>query len=206
MSTWARSWFALTALVALTGLTAQSISTAGVDSGHFTTAPSRLFNLLFFFTIESNIIVCVTSALLALRPRHGQIFAGFRLAGVMGITLTGIVYHSVLGDLYELTGLAKFSDVLLHTAVPILAVVGWLLFGPRRAIDRAAITVAVAYPIGYFVIALIRGPIVDFYPYPFVDVSDHGYVRVLLNAVLVAAIYLAMASGARRLDSVLDRE
>lgn len=202
---YSRLWFGSTAIVVSVGLTTQSIATAGADAGHFTTAPSRIVNLLFYFTIESNILVGVTSLLLALQPQRGHVFAGFRLAGVMGIALTGVVYHSVLRDLYELTGLAKFSDVVLHTAVPILAVLGWLLYGPRRAIDRIAVGIAIAYPLGYFAITLIRGPIVDFYPYPFVDVRDHGYPRVLLNALLVAAIYVALATGMRWLDRRLTR-
>ena len=47
---------------------------------------------------------------------------------------------------------------------------------------------------------LIRGEGTGFYPYPFVDVSTHGYGRVLLNCLLVALLFLALAAGATLLD------
>jgi hypothetical protein len=40
------------------------------------------------------------------------------------------------------------------------------------------------------------------YPYPFVDVHSHGYLRVVINALLVTAIFGAIAA----LFSVGDRK
>ena len=37
---------------------------------------------------------------------------------------------------------------------------------------------------------LLRGELAEWYPYPFVDVNDHGYGRVLLNCVGVAVLFL----------------
>jgi len=39
---------------------------------------------------------------------------------------------------------------------------------------------------------LIRGSIVDWYPYPFIDVIEHGYGRVLLNGLGLAVGYAAV--------------
>jgi hypothetical protein len=39
------------------------------------------------------------------------------------------------------------------------------------------------YPLAWFVYTLARGAIVDWYPYPFVDVSELGYQAVLARAV-----------------------
>jgi hypothetical protein len=50
----------------------------------------------------------------------------------------------------------------------------------------------------------VRGPFAsDFYPYPFVDVADLGDARVLLNVAVVAALFLALAFGAKALDARL---
>ena len=59
-------------------------------------------------------------------------FATFRLIGLVAITVTGLVYHVALAALFDLQGLDQLGNQLVHTMVPILAVVGWLMFGPRR--------------------------------------------------------------------------
>ncbi|HVK24703.1 MAG TPA: Pr6Pr family membrane protein [Actinokineospora sp.] len=200
----ARAWFGLTALVVLAGLATQTVVTATATGGHFATVPGRLFNMLCFFTIESNIIVMVTTALLAADPdRHSTLFRAFRLMGVLGITITGVVFHTVLAGLYDLHGGAAVADFLLHTASPLLTVAGWLVFGPRGLVDNPTIVRAAAFPLLYLVFTLVRGPIVDFYPYPFLDVDLHGYGTVAFNSLLVAVLFVALAFGAKTVDGLL---
>ena len=63
----ARIWFAATALVVLAGLVTQVVATARLDAGYFDSDASRIANVFCYFTVQSNLIVLVTSALLALR-------------------------------------------------------------------------------------------------------------------------------------------
>ncbi|GLZ37810.1 Pr6Pr family membrane protein [Actinokineospora sp. NBRC 105648] len=201
-----RVWFAVTAVAVLTGLVVQVFVTAGATTGLFPTTAGRLVNLFCYFTIQSNVIVLVTTALLAANPARGSTaFRVFRLAGLIGIAVTGIVFHTVLAGLNELAGAAKLADFLLHTASPLLTVLGWLLFGPRGGIDWRVIGLALIYPALWLVFTLVRGPIVDYYPYPFIDVDALGYPRVLLNCLVVALLFFALAAGARALDRVLTR-
>ena len=58
----ARAWFALTALVVLVGVSTQLVVTATTTGGFFTTNPERTLNVLAFFTVQSNVLVGVTSA------------------------------------------------------------------------------------------------------------------------------------------------
>ena len=53
-----------------------------------------------------------------------------RLAGTVGITVTGIVHFLLLRPLLDLEGADFVADKLLHMVVPVLAIVGWALFGP----------------------------------------------------------------------------
>ena len=64
---------------------------------------------------------------------------------------------------------------------------------------------SVLFPVAWLFFVLIRGPIVHFSPYPFVDVAHLGYARVLINCVWVAVLYLGMAAGAAALDRRLAR-
>lgn len=171
------------------------------------TAPARLLRTVSFFTIQSNLIVGITSALLAVRPdRDGRLWRVARLDGLLGIAVTGIVYSTVLARIHEPHGWEQVStNTIFHYIVPIGAVLGWLLFGPRRSIDARTVAWALIWPLAWFVYTLARGTSDDWYPYPFVDVLTHGYGRVILNAVLVTVVLGLVAAVLWLLDRFLDR-
>lgn len=200
---WARVWFAVTALAVLAGLVIQIPVTATAD-GHFATPASRVANLFAFFTIEANLLVGVAALVLVLRGDVGSTaLRVLRLTGLVAITITGIVYHLLLAGLAELTAWGTAADLLLHTVVPVLAVVGWLLFGPRGRTSGRIAVLSLVFPALWLVMTLVRGPVVDWYPYPFVDVDDLGYPRVLLNVLGISAAFLAVAFGAVSIDRAL---
>ena len=134
-----------------------------------------------------------------------------RLIGVVGIALTFIVFQAVLRQLQDLTGLNALADFLLHTLSPILGVGGWLLFGPRRQTNVVVVWWTTAYVAAWGIFTMIRGAIVEnaegqhFYPYGFMDPTEHGYVRVIVNLVIVAIVFFALAFGAHALDGWLAR-
>ncbi len=202
-----RVWFGLTALVVLVGLVVQIVVTAQATGGRFPDLGPRLFNLFCFFTILSNVLVLATNALLAIRPdRPSTLFRTLRLDGVLAIAVTGVVFHTVLKGLHELSGAAAFADFLLHTASPVLCVVGWLAFGPRGAITSRIIGWSIVFPLAWLGFTLVRGAIIDYYPYPFVDVTDLGYARVAINCLVISVLFLALAAGALQLDRLMARK
>ena len=200
----ARLWFGLTAAVAIFGLLLQALLVARDQNGFFATPVSRVFNMFFFFTVLSNIMVAVSCALLYFNPdRSSAAFRWLRLTSVIGIAVTGVVYHGVLADLLDLHGWDWVADFILHTIDPILVVLGWLVFGPRRLTSRRVVALTFIFPAVYGVVTLIRGPIVDWYPYPFLDPRDKGYDRVALNAVIVAVLFVSLSAGAHEIDEWL---
>ncbi|GLY35007.1 hypothetical protein Amsp01_010310 [Amycolatopsis sp. NBRC 101858] len=192
-----RGWFAVTTLVALTGLVTQVIATATDPGG-------RLANLLCFFTIDSNLLVAATSALVALGTARTKLFAVLWLDALVGIIVTGIVYQVALAGLYELHGLSLFADTMLHKVTPILFVLGWLVAGPRGALTWRTVWWSLLYPLAWLAFTLPRGAITGFYPYPFVDATALGYGRVTLNCIVIGLFFTALAIGARFLDRRLS--
>lgn len=200
----ARIWFGLTALVAFTALVLQVILTSGEATGKFPDLGPRLFNLFCYFTIDSNVIVAVTTLLLAVRlDRTSTLFRVARLTGLIAIVVTGVVYHLLLAGLFDLHGADAVANQLLHTVSPIMCTLGWLVFGPRGMITPRIVVLVFVFPLLWAALTLIRGPIVDYYPYPFVDVDELGYPRVLLNMLLVGLVAVLLAAGAAALDKVL---
>jgi uncharacterized membrane protein len=165
----------------------------------------RLLRVVSFFTIQSNLVSAVGSAQLARNPaRDGAAWRAVRLAALFGITVTGIVYATVLARIHEPHGWEETSsNVVFHYHVPIMMVAGWALFGPRPRITARVVAWALAWPVAYFGYILLLGASSGWYPYPFVDVAGQGYGRVLVNAVLVTLVFGAVGSlyawGDRRL-------
>lgn len=200
----ARAWWLATALVVLVGVVTQLVVTGTTTGGFYPHNPQRVFNVFAYFTVQSNLLLGATSLALAISGgRAGSVLRTLRLDGVLGIAVTGVVFHLALRGLQDLEGGAAFADLLLHTVSPLLGVAGWLLFGPRGHLQRRVVAWSLAFPLAWLAFTLVRGSATGFWPYPFVDVDAHGLGRVLLNCLLVAVLFLGLAAGAARLDRVL---
>jgi hypothetical protein len=202
----ARSWFAVNVLVVVAGLAVQVSVTAGATGGRFSSPAARVANLFCFFTIDSNLLVAFTSAAFALglaRPR--TLFQVLRLDALVGIAVTGVVFQVALSGLNDLSGWGAFADNMLHKVSPILCVLGWLLFGPRGLLGWRVVWWSLLFPLGWLVFTLIRGAIIDFYPYPFVDVTALGYGQVAVNCVLVGILFTGLAMVALLFDRASAR-
>ncbi|MGW4486996.1 Pr6Pr family membrane protein [Amycolatopsis sp. NPDC004368] len=198
-----RIWFGVTALVALIGLVTQTFVSAGTP-GRYASAGGRIAHMFSYFTIQSNLLVLLTAL---------AFVAGLRLTGLprvvwldalVGISVTGIVAHVALAGLLDLSGAALFADVMLHTVTPIVAVVGFLVAAPR-GLRWSTVAWSALWPLAWLAFTLIRGAQGGFYPYPFVNAAELGYGRVAVNCVLIAVLFVALASIAKVLDSWLTR-
>jgi hypothetical protein len=61
--------------------------------------------------------------------RDGPRWRMVRLNALTGITITGLVHWFLLHPLDDFHGLPWASDTLVHIIVPVIAVLGWLVFG-----------------------------------------------------------------------------
>ncbi|GAB3855183.1 Pr6Pr family membrane protein [Nocardioides maradonensis] len=204
MSSRGRVWHGATFAVATAALLLQL---ALVVRGHGVLADTRppvlgtrLVRFVSYFTVLSNLLVAVTSYLLVAGRWHSRTFRVLRLNAVTGIAVTGLVHWTLLRPLLDLHGADLLADKLLHVAVPLLAVVGWVSFGPRGLVRTEDLAPSAMYPTVYLLWTLLHGAISGWYPYPFVDVTEHGYAVVLLNALGVVVLLVAICLLALRLD------
>jgi hypothetical protein len=49
------------------------------------------------------------------------------------------------------------------------------------------------FPVLWLAFTLVRGAVIHWYPYPFIDVTRLGYPKAALNCVWVAALFLGLA-------------
>lgn len=201
----ARLWHGATGGVAVFALVTQTvlvITGAGVLAEVDPPArPERLIRLLGYFTIQSNLLVAISTFGLARDPqRNGPMWRVLRLAGLVGITVTGIVHWLLLRPLLDLEGWSALCDLLLHVAVPLLAVVGWLVFGPRPRVTPGALIATVAWPAAWLAYTLVRGSVTGFYPYPFLDIGVRGGASVAVACLGVLGLILVVALLVRLAD------
>ncbi|MEU8232036.1 Pr6Pr family membrane protein [Actinoplanes sp. NPDC048967] len=173
------------------------IAVAAVIAGVVLTAagPATVTGLLPFFTIQSNVAYGVFAAWAAFRGRDTP--AALKGAVTLYVAITGLVYHLVLTN--PASGFAvdpvhrdlpeAIGNQLLHTVVPLLAVLDWLVFDERGRFRWRHALYWLAFPLGYLAFALIRGLVVDKYPYPFIDVNELGYDGVSISSAGFAVAF-----------------
>lgn len=161
----------------------------------------RLARFAAYFTIQSNLLVAVATTLLALDPgRDGPAFRALRLAGTVGITVTGLVHFLLLRPLLDLEGASWVADKLLHMVVPMLAIACWFAFGPRPRVDRRAIAVAFAWPLAWLVVTLGVAGTTRWVPYPFLDFREEGTGPVAVVSLGITVLFAALLAGYRYAD------
>ncbi len=183
-------WHLLTALAIAVGLAwqvvliLQGVNVLVDEQGRLPSQFTRMVRFLSFFTVESNLLVAGTGLALALRPdRDGRVFRILRLEALFGIAVTGVVYTTLLRGVVDLHGAAAVTNALVHYVAPIMAVLGWLLFGPRPRIDENTLVLSLIWPLLYVIWSFAHGAASKWYPYPFVDVHKLGYVTVIRNGI-----------------------
>ena len=169
-------------------------------------APMRLLDSLSYFTIWSNIVVAVSTTLLALQPTaDSPVRRALRLSGLMMITITAIVYAVLLAPTTEVSGWSHITNPLTHIVVPIVTVGVWLVWGPRGWIRWTTIPASLAVPVAWVVYMLIRGAIGGTYPYGFVNVGEHGYLRVFETIAVIFVFGLFIGAFFAVLDWLIRR-
>ena len=155
-------------------------------------------NFFSFFTIQSNIIAVAALFLLVLVPSERRLpwFDGVRSAAVLYIAITGVVFALLLAGLQEeLQTTTPWVDFVVHKLMPVVLVADWLVDPPRHRLPWWTVLAWLAYPFAWITYTLVRGEIVDWYPYPFVDVSKLGYGGVLGRSVGLAVGFAAAGAA-----------
>lgn len=156
---------------------------------------NSVVNFFSFFTIQSNIIgaAAVTIAALAGPSARGTVWLSqLRGAATLYMAITGMIFSLLLSGADVQTPIPWVNSTL-HYVFPLFIVIDWLVDRSVRALSFKQGLVFLVYPVAYGAYCLIRGPIVDWYPYPFLDPRDHGYPYVVVMMVFVAVVGLALA-------------
>lgn len=192
-----RLWHGAVALIAAVALVTQLVLVIDKDAS--------VSNFFSYFTVQSNILVMIAAALIALKPdRGGTAFGVLRMAGLVGITITGIIFSTVLAGKVEFEGIAWWTDKAFHYVVPAMAVIGFLAMKPRTRLDKRSLWF-LAWALGWLAYTLIRAEMSNpvfavadnkfaNVPYDFLDADQHGTGAVAVACAGVMVLALAISA------------
>ncbi|MGB3065438.1 Pr6Pr family membrane protein [Sphingobacterium thalpophilum] len=149
-----------------------------------------------YFTVLSNALVALHCSYVVFSPKHRQERFLDSPAVVTAITLyiviVGLIYNAVLRFLVQPQGLLKLVDELLHVVIPCLFFFYWWSFAAKHSLNWKLVCYWLLFPLVYLLYTLSHGVLSDFYPYPFVDVTELGIQHVLLNSFVITVVFLAV--------------
>jgi hypothetical protein len=158
-----------------------------------TSTRSGLLWRLSTFTYQANVLAAAYYLWSLAWPR-ADARVGIRGAVVLYVLIAGVVWNLFL------TGYSMgytLANMLLHIAVPVLALADWLLVGHHRAPVRWWQPLAwLAYPAAYLALALaVLNHVGRRAPYYFLDPGSVGTQAVVVNICALAAAVLALGYG-----------
>ena len=156
---------------------------------------------LNYYTLMTNMLCAVYffAAMIYEGKGGGTLLPALKGAIVLGITITGLVYHFMLSGSFQMQGTISLSNLLLHYVVPMMSVLDWLLFSNKGHYSWKSPFVWLLLPDGYFVYAFIRvmlgaglGYDGNRYPYPFLNVDSLGWGKVLVTGLVLNLFFVLL--------------
>lgn len=158
------------------------------------TAQSSAFmggaSVFFFFTVQSNIFI-IAMALIFLADEImlliikksfvNQVLLHIKYVATVAITVTFLVFFTMLAPLMGVDYLLSFNNFSLHAIVPILAIIDFILFDTDIQLTYKKSLIATIAPISYVIFVYV-GSIFKlqysdnlYYPYFFLDYETNGF-------------------------------
>lgn len=162
-----RLFFALLCVAAVAAQARFAVVDKQIPIGHY----------LSFFTIQSNMMAAVLLMIGAVRPGWSVSPAGLLCRGaiVLYLMITGVIYALLLSELPEVKDLMlPWADRVLHEVIPLVVVADWLIARPQAVFTFRQTLGWLIYPFFYMTYSLVRGALVHWYPYPFLNPAQPG--------------------------------
>lgn len=160
-----------------------------------------------FFTILTNLLVAIYFTLSLIKKENRVLSIinkpGTLTAVTVYITIVGLVYQILLRHVWDPKGMQRVIDELLHSAIPILVTIFWYLYEEKKSIAYKQILKWLIYPLIYLLFILIRGEFSNFYPYPFVNITNLGLKQVLINSAGLILFFSCLSAGYIKLGKVI---
>lgn len=180
------------------------------------------FNILSYFTIQSNVFVyiyLIAAGLAAFGVKKAEKIAHEPLVGAMATTyilVTGVVYTAGIPmgftppfewhDSYH--AMSSFIQIYFHMIIPPVMLILWFFPFTDKQVKHSRVWYFAIYPLVYSVFSIMRGALgeMHFYPYPFYRPEfiwslfssapvNYAAAYVLMALVLIVGLMLFVGIG-----------
>ncbi len=171
---------------------------------------ASIINFFSYFTILSNLLVAssLSCSILFSKSLIGSFFEKTTTQSAIAvyIIIVGLVYSLALRKIWNPEGLQLVADRLLHDLIPVLYLIYWIAFIPKKSLRWKNIFPWLTFPAAYLTYSLIRGEATNWYPYYFINADQLGYARVFVNALMVLAAFIVVGLILIFLNRLIGKE
>ena len=169
-------------------------ATGGLDVG----------NYLGQFTILSVLFVSVAMLVAAGAPREPRGWVHVRASALTALAVAAVLHATLLGGSAGASG--PLINALLHTVLPLLALLDWALVPSTGRTRLLTALAGLAFAVVYLGGTLVRGALVGWYPYDFVDpTGPAGYAGLVQSLAIVLVAFLVVGALVMGIGMLRDR-
>jgi hypothetical protein len=194
-------WYSATTILAVLVLFGQLASAL---QGNRHSAVMVLVREAGYFSLHCTLVSAGVAGWRAwqLRPTVSQVnwaaSIWFRLVQLYAVSagcLSALVYFLLIRPTVHWHSWVLLVELGMHYAIPVLLLVGWLRFDPVVRMRLTQLPVVLALPLIWVLWVLTTGYFFGTYPYPFINVAEHGYLTSLANGLAVTVSLGLGATG-----------
>ncbi len=167
-------------------------------------------NFFSYFTNLSNIFAAVVLLVggyrVLIRKRPSEADDVTRGTATIAMAVVGLVFGALLAG-EDLGSMVPWVNFVVHYLMPVVMVADWLFQPPRARLELRHIWYWLIYPVAYLAYSLIRGSIVHWYPYWFINPDRAGgWGGVLVYAIAIAVGFLVVSLAVLWLGNRMKRQ
>jgi hypothetical protein len=159
-------------------------------------------NFFGYLTMQSNIsftVISVVAAIVALTRADDPDWLTTVRTAVLAFTVSSGVIFAILVQQSGARGFSlvvPWSDQVLHFWLPAFALIEWIAAPGRGKAPWTTVTFAVIFTVVWGILTLIRGAIVGWYPYFFLDPNQVSSLWELAYLSAIAIAFIAALTTA----------
>ena len=168
-------------IVGVLGIILTAVSTSfmgGASVFYFFTVQSNIFIIAMAFLFLGHVIICLINK----KEIINQVMLQIKFVATVAITITFLVFFTMLAPLMGVDYLLSFKNFSLHAIVPILAIIDFIVFDTDINLSYPKSLIATIAPISYvFFVYAIGVPLKLqyaenlYFPYFFLNYEQNGF-------------------------------
>lgn len=168
-------------IVGILGIILTAVSTSfmgGASVFYFFTVQSNIFIIAMAFLFLGHGIICLINK----KETINQVMLQIKFVATVAITITFLVFFTMLAPLMGVDYLLSFKNFSLHAIVPILAIIDFVVFDTDINLSYPKSLIATIAPISYvFFVYAIGVPLKLqyaenlYFPYFFLNYEQNGF-------------------------------